>query len=89
MNKTKFERHFAGRSNAGLRARIRASVGGHRCGPSNAASVIALGGTVALTAAGHHLLLAVADDYRAVGSARASCDCDACCAGNLQRLGAA
>lgn len=89
MSAVKFERHFSGRSNAGLRKAIREAVGGHRCGESNARSVLALTSTVALTEAGRHTLSLVASDYREAGSSfRHSCDCDACYAGNLQRLGA-
>jgi len=83
----KFDRHFAGRDNAGLRAKIRDAVEAHRCGESNAASVLSLAGTVALTAGGRATLERVVEDYRAAGD-NTRCDCDACYAGKLQSLGA-
>lgn len=85
----KFEKRFEGKSNAGLRAKIREAVVGGRCGIANEKSVLALGRTIALTASGQATLQQVAADYRAIGGERSSrCDCDACYAGNLQALGA-
>ena len=87
----RFDRRFAGRSNAGLRAEIRRVADGvmPACGPVVERAVLALSCRIALTALGRATLADVAADYRAAnGDYCARCDCDACCAGNLQRLGA-
>lgn len=85
----KFDKRFEGASNAGLRKQIRDAVSGHRCGPANERAVLALGRVVALTAQGQHTLTLVAGDYRhSRGEYEPTCDCDACYAGNSQRLGA-
>ena len=85
---SKIAKRFGGRDNAGLRAKIRGVTESHKCGAANAAAVRGLAKSVALTASGLETLKQVAGDYAEVGSFKASCDCDACCAGNLQRLGA-
>jgi hypothetical protein len=83
----KHARHFAGASNAGLRAKIRDAT--KRAQPACADQVErtlrALGATVAMTASGRATLELVIADYRATASDR--CDCDACYAGRLQSLG--
>jgi hypothetical protein len=87
--KCKFERAFAGKTNAGLRAAIRDAVSGHRCGPANEASVLGLAREIALQPWGVETLKAVAADYRAVnGGSKVTCDCDSCHARALQGLGA-
>lgn len=88
MTTRKYEARFTGKDNAGLRKAIRDSVSGHRCGNANAAAVMSLARTVALTAGGLATLEQVAADYRAVCESSRTCDCDACYAGNLQLLGA-
>lgn len=82
-NKAKYERHFTGRGNAGLRATIRSVVEGHRCGPANAAAVLGLGKRIALTASGQATLAKVAADYRAVSKTKTTCDCADCYEVNL------
>lgn len=87
--KPRFELHFAGQSNAGLRRQIRATVSGHRCGPANSAAILTLARTVALTASGTATLERVAADYATIRPGyQPTCDCAACYAGNLQALGA-
>ncbi len=83
-----YEHHFLGQSNAGLRAKIRAAASGACCGPANEEAVLAMRDTVALTSTGEASLRACAADYRAVCDYNPRCGCDACYAGNLQRLGA-
>jgi len=86
---SRYEKRFEGKDNAGLRAQIREATLGTRCGAANAAAVRALAGTVALTASGQATLEQVAADYGALfPRGKTSCDCDACYAGNRQRLGA-
>lgn len=87
MSAGKFERRFAGRSNAGLRKRIRESVDATMCADVRRRAILGLADTVALTAAGRATLAAVADDYAAVvedGNPR--CDCDACYRRNVASL---
>ena len=85
----RFERRFAGHSNAGLRKLIRESVSGDMCATSRRRAILAIAGTVALTATGRATLSEVADDYCAhVGDYSPRCSCDACYGGNLQALGA-
>jgi hypothetical protein len=85
--KRKFERHFEGRSNAGLRKTIRDTVGGHRCGPAIEKDVMSLRYTVALTASGLCTLAMVAADYRAVHAEhKYTCDCNDCYEVNLAAL---
>lgn len=85
----RFEQRFEGKDNAGLRAEIRRVVSGAYCGPENGRIVRGLANRIALTAAGRSTLDAVAADYEAANaSSKATCDCAACYAGNLQRLGA-
>lgn len=75
----KFERHFTGAINAGLRAEIRRTVSAERCGAANRTAVLSLAGTVALTASGRACLEAAADDYAAVGGdGKATCECFDC-----------
>ena len=62
----RFERRFAGASNAGLRAAIRDAVTGADSGAVAAQRVLSLSRTVALTASGRTTLEAVAADYAAV-----------------------
>jgi hypothetical protein len=85
MARTHYSR-FVGRNNAGLRKQIREAVAGHRCGDANAASVLALGATVALTAQGKSTLAEAAEDYRRTGAGQQTCDCDGCFAGNLHSV---
>jgi hypothetical protein len=60
----KFEKRFAGKDNAGLRAEIRNSVKAAReSGDDVARAVENVGRRVALTASGRHTLAAVAEDY--------------------------
>lgn len=88
----KFEQRFEGKSNAGLRKMIREACGrvtGGSCGARYEQAVLNLGARVALTPAGKETLAKVAADYRrANGESSPRCDCDACVAGGLQRLGA-
>lgn len=85
-----FERHFAGKDNAGLRKLIRDSLPDvPSCGPRIERAIRgAIEGRIALTAKGHANLELVISDYRAVnGDFNHRCDCDACVAGSLQLLG--
>ena len=87
----KFERHFAGRDNAGLRRLIKNTTDGAMpaCGPELERRVLALAAVVALTARGKAALRDVADDYREHGlDYEPRCDCYACTQGSLQLLGA-
>jgi hypothetical protein len=85
----RYERRFAGPANAGLRKLIRESVSAYMCAPSRRRAILSIASTVALTASGRATLEAVADDYCVdTGDFQPRCSCDACCAGNLQRLGA-
>lgn len=60
----KFEKRFAGKDNASLRAEIRRTAkAAKRMGQDVALAVEALGRRVALTASGRHTLSAVAEDY--------------------------
>ena len=66
----KHERHFAGPSNAGLRARIRKAAAGAQpaCADQIERTLRALGSTVALTASGRATLELVIADYRDTAS---------------------
>jgi len=91
MAKRLFERRFSGKDNAGLRKAIRDAADGAMpaCGPVVERAVLGLASSVALTVAGKATLAEVAADYRAAnGEGSPRCDCDACVAGGLQRLGA-
>jgi hypothetical protein len=60
----KFEKHFAGKDNAGLRAEIRRVVAiARENGEDVARAVESIGRRVALTASGRHTLAVVAEDY--------------------------
>lgn len=87
--KRKFERHFTGEINRGLRAKIREVVDGSKCGPWNRRAILSLAGTVALTAAGRSTLELVAADYDAVnGRTKPTCDCRDCYEVNLAGVAA-
>lgn len=60
----KFDRRFGGKSNAGLRAKIRASAKIDGSPDDVERAVLSLARTVALTAAGKRTLTEVAEDYR-------------------------
>lgn len=60
----KFEKRFAGKDNAGLRAEIRnVARAAREEGRDVASAVESIGRRVALTASGRHTLAAVAEDY--------------------------
>lgn len=87
----KFERHFAGKDNAGVRKLIRDAANGAvpACGPSVERAIRAATANVAFTAAGRANLDAVVADYRRVWpDFERRCACDSCVAGSLQGLGA-
>lgn len=86
-----YERHFTGPTHAGLRKQIREACDAAMpaCGPRLERIVLGFASTVALDAAGRATLAKVAADYRAAQpDSSPRCDCDACVAGGLQRLGA-
>jgi hypothetical protein len=86
--KTHYQR-FTGRNNSGVRAKIRSVTDGASCGAANAARVLRLAERIAFTGRGQAILSAVAEDYRTSGPKHnPRCDCYACYAGTLQRLGA-
>lgn len=74
----KYERRFAGKDNAGLRAQIRSVVTHERCGQGNAQAVRSLASTVALSAFGKACLEDVAADYALSLAKPAHCDCCSC-----------
>ena len=84
---SKYERRFHGKDNAGLRARIRSVTSPMQCGEANAAAVMRLGRTVALSSFGRQTLAECAADFAVPGRKR-TCDCHECYVANLQLLGA-
>lgn len=86
-----FDRHFAGKDNAGVRKQIRDAADGAMpaCGPVVERAVLSLAGTIALTASGKSNLIAAAADYRAARKDwEPRCECDSCTAAGRQLLGA-
>ena len=84
----RYERRFAGTSNAGLRKLIRQAVSADMCAPARRRAILSLASTVALTASGRATLADCAEDYCAhVGDYNPRCSCAACYEGNLARLG--
>jgi hypothetical protein len=78
----KFGQRFAGKANAGLRAKIRDITSSERCGQANAALVRGLARAVAFTVQGLAALEQVAADFEMHGGSwRRTCDCDGCMRG--------